>query len=59
MRSSPTTRIAAAAILVLLAVTGTLVLITDDVRVEHLGPVMVLGVALVAVLALVLSPTSR
>lgn len=58
VRSSRPTRIAAGALLGLLLVTGMLVL-TTDLRVEHLGPVIVYGVALTTVVALLLTPTGK
>lgn len=42
----------------MLLVTGVLVL-TTALRVEHFGPVIVYGVALVGVLSLLLAPTGK
>ena len=57
MSPSRTTRIASGTVLAILTIAGVLVLVTD-LRVEDLGPVLVYGVAAVAVGALLLAPVS-
>jgi hypothetical protein len=55
MRSSSTTRIAAAACLGMLLVGAALIPITS-LRVEDLGPIIVFGVALMSVFLLLFAP---
>ena len=55
MRSSPTTRIAAAACLGMLLVGAALIPITS-LRVEDLGPIIVYGVALMSIFLLLFAP---
>ena len=58
MRSLSVTRLMAGALIGMLLVTGVLVL-TTGLTVEYFGPVLVYGVALVAVAALLVAPTGK
>jgi hypothetical protein len=59
VKSSSATRIAAGTVLGMLLVAGVLVLTTDVLGVEHLGPVIVYGVALVGAVAMLFAPIGK